>query len=117
VTPYRVSWLPIGFGRILECRFGGGSQQLLTISRPEARLATCLALSPLVGVIVLSAKMAKADGIVAADEVKAFKEAFRVSATEMKQVAPVFNSQAGRSQLRGLRRTARHNLQRQSKVA
>jgi hypothetical protein len=70
-----------------------------------------------VGVIVLSAKMAKADGIVAAYEVKAFKEAFRVSATEMKQVAPVFNSQAGRSQLRGLRRTARHNLQRQSKVA
>ena len=45
-----------------------------------------------VGVIVLSAKMAKADGSVAADEVKAFKEAFKVSAAEMKQVAPVFNS-------------------------
>jgi DnaJ like chaperone protein len=45
-----------------------------------------------VGVIVLSAKMAKADGIVAADEVKAFKEAFRVSPSEMKQAAPVFNS-------------------------
>ena len=45
-----------------------------------------------VGVIALSAKMAKADGSVAADEVKAFKEAFKVSAAEMKQVAPVFNS-------------------------
>ena len=45
-----------------------------------------------VGVIVLSAKMAKADGSVAADEVKAFQEAFKVSAAEMKQVAPVFNS-------------------------
>ena len=45
-----------------------------------------------VGVIVLSAKMAKADGSVAADEVKAFKEAFKVSAAVMKQVAPVFNS-------------------------
>jgi DnaJ like chaperone protein len=44
------------------------------------------------GVIVLSAKMAKADGIVAADEVAAFKEAFKVSAAEMKQAAPVFNS-------------------------
>ena len=45
-----------------------------------------------VAVIVLSAKMAKADGIVAADEVKAFKEAFKVSPAEMKQAAPVFNS-------------------------
>ena len=45
-----------------------------------------------VGVIVLSAKMAKADGTVATYEIKAFKEAFKVSAAEMKQVAPVFNS-------------------------
>ena len=45
-----------------------------------------------VGVIVLSAKMAKADGTIATYEVKAFKEAFKVSAGEMKQVAPVFNS-------------------------
>jgi DnaJ like chaperone protein len=45
-----------------------------------------------VAVIVLSAKMAKADSIVAADEVKAFKEAFKVSPAEMKRAAPVFNS-------------------------
>ncbi len=45
-----------------------------------------------VGVIVLSAKMAKADGTVDADEVKAFKEAFKISAAELKQVAPIFNS-------------------------
>jgi DnaJ like chaperone protein len=44
------------------------------------------------GVIVLSAKMAKADGTVASYEVKAFKEAFKVSPAEMKQVAPLFNS-------------------------
>ena len=44
------------------------------------------------GVIVLSAKMAKADGTVDADEVKAFKEAFKLSAAEMKQAAPIFNS-------------------------
>ena len=44
------------------------------------------------GVIVLSAKMAKADGSVTADEVKAFQEAFKVSAALMKQVAPAFNS-------------------------
>jgi DnaJ like chaperone protein len=44
-----------------------------------------------VGVIVLCAKMAKADGSVTTDEVKAFKEAFNVSAAEMKQAARVFN--------------------------
>ncbi len=44
-----------------------------------------------VGVIALGAKMAKADGSVTTDEVKAFKEAFNVSAAEMKQAARVFN--------------------------
>jgi DnaJ like chaperone protein len=45
-----------------------------------------------VGVIALGAKMAKADGAVTTDEVKAFKEAFKVSPAEMKQAAPIFNS-------------------------
>jgi DnaJ like chaperone protein len=45
-----------------------------------------------VGVIVLGAKMARADGTIAADEVKAFKEAFKVSPAEMKHAAPIFNS-------------------------
>ena len=44
-----------------------------------------------VGVIVLGAKMAKADGVVTADEVNAFKAAFKVSNAEMKQAARVFN--------------------------
>lgn len=44
------------------------------------------------GVITLGAKMAKADGSVSSDEITAFKEAFRVSAGEMRQAAPVFNS-------------------------
>jgi DnaJ like chaperone protein len=43
------------------------------------------------GVIALSAKMAKADGVITRDEVKAFKDAFRVSDGEMKHVARVFN--------------------------
>ena len=43
-----------------------------------------------VGVIVLCAKMAKADGSVTTG-VKAFKEAFNVSAAEMKQAARIFN--------------------------
>ncbi len=44
-----------------------------------------------IAMIALSAKMAKADGVVTADEVKAFKHAFRVSDAEMKQGARVFN--------------------------
>ena len=43
------------------------------------------------GVIVLGAKMAKADGVVTTDEVTAFKNAFKVSNAEMKQAARVFN--------------------------
>ena len=42
-------------------------------------------------VIALAAKMAKADGVVTKDEVKAFKTAFKVSDAEMKQGARVFN--------------------------
>ena len=44
-----------------------------------------------VGVIMLGAKMAKADGSVTSDEVTAFKQAFNVSPAEMKHAAPVFN--------------------------
>jgi DnaJ like chaperone protein len=44
-----------------------------------------------IGVIVLGAKMAKADGVVTTDEVTAFKNAFKVSNAEMKQAARVFN--------------------------
>jgi DnaJ like chaperone protein len=43
------------------------------------------------GVILLSAKMAKADGIVTGTEVIAFKNAFKVSAEEMKLAARAFN--------------------------
>jgi DnaJ like chaperone protein len=44
-----------------------------------------------VGVIMLGAKMAKADGVVTKDEVRAFKKAFKVSNAEMREAARVFN--------------------------
>ena len=44
-----------------------------------------------VGVIALGAKMAKADGVVTPDEVEAFKEVFRVPASEMHNVARIFD--------------------------
>ena len=43
------------------------------------------------GIIALSAKMAKADGRVTIDEVQAFKIAFKVSPGEMKEAARAFN--------------------------
>lgn len=49
------------------------------------------ALPFIVGMITLGAKMAKADGVVTKDEVRAFKKAFKVSDAEMKHAARVFN--------------------------
>ena len=66
--------------------FGSNSQAPKVYSEPDNEVPFTM------GVIVLSAKMAKADGTVDADEVKAFKEAFKISAAEMKQAAPIFNS-------------------------
>jgi DnaJ like chaperone protein len=43
-----------------------------------------------VGMISLAAKMAKADGVVTKDEVRAFKKAFKVSDAEMKDAARAF---------------------------
>jgi DnaJ like chaperone protein len=44
-----------------------------------------------IGMIALGAKMAKADGIVTANEVAAFKQVFHVPQEELKNVALVFN--------------------------
>lgn len=44
-----------------------------------------------IGVIVLGAKMAKADGVVTKDEVHAFREVFQVPMSEAKDVARVFD--------------------------
>jgi DnaJ like chaperone protein len=44
-----------------------------------------------VGMIMMGAKMAKADGVVTKDEVRAFKKAFKISDAEMREAARVFN--------------------------
>ncbi|WP_020592611.1 TerB family tellurite resistance protein [Kiloniella laminariae] len=44
-----------------------------------------------IGVIVLGAKMAKADGVVTKDEVAAFKQVFRIPPEEMKNVGRLFD--------------------------
>lgn len=54
-------------------------------SEPDKQIAFTI------GVIALGAKMAKADGVVTKDEVHAFKEVFRVPASEAKNVARIFD--------------------------
>ncbi|MCP4329379.1 MAG: DnaJ domain-containing protein [Alphaproteobacteria bacterium] len=44
-----------------------------------------------IAVIVLGAKMAKADGVVTKDEINAFREVFQVPENEIKNVSRVFN--------------------------
>ncbi|MSO65749.1 MAG: molecular chaperone DjiA [Alphaproteobacteria bacterium] len=58
-----------------------------------------------IAVIALGAKMAKADGTVTADEVRAFKEVFHVPAEEMQNVARVFD--LARSDVHGYEAYAR----------
>jgi DnaJ like chaperone protein len=59
-----------------------------------------------IGVIALGAKMAKADGVVTADEVQAFKEVFHVPPEEMKNVSRIFD--LARRDARGYEPYARH---------
>lgn len=67
-----------GFDRIArEARQGGEDQ--------TRRLAFTI------GVIVLGAKLAKADGFVSRDEVAAFREVFQVPSSEVRNVARIFN--------------------------
>lgn len=58
-----------------------------------------------IGVIVLGAKMAKADGVVTPDEIGAFKQVFRVPPDEMKNVGRLFNQ--ARKDARGFEPYAR----------
>ena len=44
-----------------------------------------------IGMIALGAKMAKADGVVTADEIAAFKQVFHIPEHELAAVARVFN--------------------------
>ena len=42
-------------------------------------------------IIILSAKIAKSDGVVSKDEITAFKEKFKIPPSEMSQVAKIFD--------------------------
>lgn len=63
---------------------------LLEAPEPEDRSGT-KQVAFTIAVIVLGAKMAKADGVVSKSEVTAFKQVFKVPQSEMKNVARVFD--------------------------
>ena len=62
------------------------SEDYVALFTPQHQLAFT------VGVIALSAKMAKADGMVTRDEVEAFKQVFNVPPGEMRNVSRIFNA-------------------------
>jgi DnaJ like chaperone protein len=66
-------------------KLAGAAAELVRGSPPDNQVAFTL------GVITLGAKIAKADGVVTDDEVNAFKEVFKIPASEMSHVARVFN--------------------------
>jgi len=70
--------------------FAGHAVDRLTGASPGNKDAT-RQIAFTIGVIVLGAKMAKADGRVTRDEVEAFKQVFHVPPEEMKNVSRVFN--------------------------
>ena len=79
--------------------------QTLSGRAPGGRMARQIAFTT--AVIVLGAKMAKADGVVTRDEIAAFREVFQVPPGEVKAGRPpVRYRQAGRRRLRALRPAA-----------
>tara|TARA_R110002020_G_scaffold48634_1_gene138464 strand:- start:4336 stop:5046 length:711 start_codon:yes stop_codon:yes gene_type:complete len=76
-------------GETAQTAFSGVVEAVLTVFAGDPETRRKVAFS--VAVIALSAKMAKADGIVAPEEVRAFQEIFTVPAEEAKNVARLYN--------------------------
>lgn len=79
-------------GAIVSAIGSGGAQLVdrlvqLVLARPEGASSVGFT----VAMIALSAKMAKADGVVTTDEVLAFRDLFEVPANEERNVARLFN--------------------------
>lgn len=86
-------WLRVGefVSRITKSGFGVGdvAEAVRTFFAGDPELRRRVAFS--VAMIALSAKMAKADGIVTQDEVRAFQQIFAVPANEARNVARLYD--------------------------
>ena len=82
------------FGGPIGALLGGAAGHALDKFKTKEKLPEKLALKQIgftIGVIVLSAKMAKADGKVTKSEIKAFKEKINVPDNEIKNVARLWD--------------------------
>ena len=82
------------FGGPIGALLGGAAGHALDKFKIKQKLPEELALKQIgftIGVIVLSAKMAKADGKVTKSEIKAFKEKVKVPDNEIKNVARLWD--------------------------
>ena len=82
------------FGGPLGAFLGGVAGHAIDKIKTEQKLPEETALKQIgftIGVIVLSAKMAKADGKVTVEEIKAFKEKINVQENEIKNVAKLWD--------------------------
>ncbi|MBM3506728.1 MAG: DnaJ family molecular chaperone [Alphaproteobacteria bacterium] len=78
-------------GGPLGALLGGIAGHAVDKARDEIGQGDVNSIAFTIGVIALGAKMAKVDGQVTAEEVRAFREVFRVPESEVKNVARVFN--------------------------
>ena len=78
-------------GALIGAIAGHAVDRYRSAQREEGEGAPPKSIAFTIGVIVLSAKMAKADGVVTRDEIDAFKQVFRVPPQETENVAKVFN--------------------------
>ena len=82
------------FGGPIGALLGGAAGHALDKFKAKQKLPEDLALKQIgftIGVIVLSAKMAKADGNVTKSEIKAFKEKIKIPDNEIKNVARLWD--------------------------
>lgn len=84
-------WTDIGrfLSQIATDAFSGVVESVRTVFAGNPETRRCVAFS--VALIALSAKMAKADGIVTDEEVRAFQDVFSVPPEEMDNVARLYN--------------------------
>jgi DnaJ like chaperone protein len=78
-------------GAILGTAAGHAVDKMRDSTREGGEDATTRRLAFTIGVIVLGAKMAKADGVVRRVEIGAFKEVFHIPPDEMQNVGRLFN--------------------------
>lgn len=77
--------------RLRQIPGDGSAADADAMSTEEARAAGTREIAFTVGVIVLGAKMAKADGQVTPEEIRAFRQVFHVPPSEVKNVGRIFD--------------------------